>query len=413
MYTNVLSPSPWTLPSHASMFTGLSCSAHGLDWLHLTLAPRFPTLAEQLAAHEYQTVGLSSNGIINQGTGLLRGFQTSWALSSGSQIEPYAPSMHSQLAHWFKERYNPSRPFFLFMNYIEAHEPYAPPRESLRFASLDAWKQWKSTNQTQRMQDSMLAGAELLSSKDVAELESLYDDEVAYVDGKIGEVLTFLKSNGLDENTLVVITSDHGEHFGEHGLMSHQYSVYEPLVRVPLLVRHPARFKAGREERMVQSHDIYPTILELAGIGWKPLPGQTCQSLLQPASGVRFGISEYLEPMMGAVQKACVEHLELDCTHFNRRLRVIQRDNLKLICFSEFHSGLNQTFELYDLANDPTESRNLADQKLDVTRELTAALDAWTRSFEPYAANSAPRATQPPSTSPNQFKAMRGLGYGQ
>ncbi len=211
----------------------------------------------------------------------------------------------------------------------------------------------------------------------------------------------------------MVITSDHGEHFGEHGLMSHQYSVYEPLVRVPLLVRFPARFSAGREERMVQSHDVYPTILELAGIGWKPLPGQTCQSLLQPASGVRFGISEYLEPMMGAVQKACVEHLELDCTHFNRRLRVIQRDNLKLICFSEFHSGLNQTFELYDLANDPTESRNLADQKLDVTRELTAALDAWTRSFEPYAANSAPRATQPPSTSPNQFKAMRGLGYGQ
>jgi arylsulfatase A-like enzyme len=319
--------------------------------------------------------------------------------------------MHSQLAHWFKERYNPSRPFFLFMNYIEAHEPYAPPRESLRFASLDAWNRWHSADQTQRMQDSMLAGAELLSSKDVAELESLYDDEVAYVDGKIGEVLTFLKSNGLDENTLVVITSDHGEHFGEHGLMSHQYSVYEPLVRVPLLVRFPARFSAGREERMVQSHDVYPTILELAGIGWKPLPGQTCQSLLRPASGVRFGISEYLEPMMGAVQKACVEHPEVDCTHFNRRLRVIQRDNLKLICFSEFHSGLNQTFELYDLANDPMETRNLTAQKPDATRELAAALDAWMRSFEPYAARSTPRAAPAQPASPDQVKAMRGLGY--
>ena len=215
--------------------------------------------------------------------------------------------MHSQLAHWFKERatIRAGRSSW-FMNYIEAHEPHLAA-EGVAALYLARRLETVEVHKSNSANAGFDAGrGRVLSSKDVAELESLYDDEVAYVDGKIGEVLTFLKSNGLDENTLVVITSDHGEHFGEHGLMSHQYSVYEPLVRVPLLVRFPRRFSAGREERMVQSHDVYPTILELAGIGWKPLPGRTCQSLLQPASGVRFGISEYLEPMMGAVQKACV-----------------------------------------------------------------------------------------------------------
>ena len=105
------------------------------------------------------------------------------------------------------------------------------------------------------------------------------------------------------------------------------------------------------------------------------------------------------------------EHPELDCTHFNRRLRVIQRDNLKLICFSEFHSGLNQTLELYDLANDPMETRNLAAQKPDVTRELAAVLDTWMRSFEPYAASSTPAPHQRSLLRPIKSRPCAGLGY--
>jgi arylsulfatase A-like enzyme len=418
LYTNALSPASWTLPSHASLFTGLSCSAHGLGWLHLCLDACFRTLAEQLAADGYQTVGLSSNAIITPETGLARGFQTFWDLS-GSPFQPYAPRMHAQLARWFKDRYDPNRPFFLFMNYVEAHEPYAPPREALRFASLGAWDRWRSADQTQRMNDYVLAGGEL-SSRDIADLESLYDDEIGYIDEEIGEVLTFFKSQGLDENTLVVITADHGEHFGEHHVMSHQYSIYQPLVHVPLLVRHPARFSPGSEERMVQSHDIYPTVLELAGLGWKPLPGQTCQSLLRPASGARFGITEYLEPSVIGLGQACLEHPHAACEPFNRVLRAIQRDNLKLIRSSAFRSGLEQTLQLYNLANDPMETRNLAAEKPEAARELTVALDAWMHSFEPYVPSHALPAAHPKSalsakpaqTSPSvQMKAMRGLGY--
>ena len=114
------------------------------------------------------------------------------------------------------------------------------------------------------------------------------------------------RATGLEENTLVIITADHGEHFGEHHLLSHHYSLYEPLVRVPLIVRYADRFKAGEEERLVQSHDVYPTILELAGVAWKRVPGQTCQSLLEPPSEARTGISEYLMFDMGPLDGVCL-----------------------------------------------------------------------------------------------------------
>ena len=148
-----------------------------------------------------------------------------------------------------------------------------------------------------RLCDYNLTGNDVLSPRTLSNWKHLYDDEIDYIDRKIGEVLTCLKSNGLDDNTLMVITADHGEHFGEHHQMEHQFSVYEPLGRVPLIVRHHDRFAAGREEGLVQTHDIYPTILEFAGLECKPPPGQTCQSPSRPTSAGRLGISENLEPM--------------------------------------------------------------------------------------------------------------------
>jgi arylsulfatase A-like enzyme len=424
LYKNVLSPSFWTLPAHASMFTGLSSSAHGVNWLHRNLDKRFATLAEQLAAHGYQTVGLSSNPMINPSVGLNRGFQTFWNSDSFEKGLGIAPAMHTQLARWFRDRYDPSKPFFLFMNYIEAHQPYAPPQESLRFASADTWAKWHSEDQSLRGCYYTLAGRESFSSEDIAGLEALYDDEICYVDRKIGEILTFLKSTALEENTLVIIAADHGEHFGEHHLMEHQVSVYEPLVRVPLIVRYHGRFEAGKEERLVQSHDIYPTVLQLAGLECKPLPGQTCQSLLQPAAGVRLGISEHLEADTGSLGRVCFECPDVDATRFNRRLRAIQRENLKLIRSSGFDFRSEQTFELYDLANDPMETRNLADRKPAATRELAAALDAWIGSFDHYVASAVPHTAgsptatpkeikpmKEPTPTPKEIKAMRGLGY--
>ena len=176
-------------------------------------------------------------------------------------------------------------------------------------------------------------------------MKSLYDDEIGYIDRKVGEVLTFLKSTGLDENTLVIITADHGEHFGERHL--HGAPVLALRAVGARAADGPLRrpLQGGREERLVQSHNIYPTILELAGLEWKPKPGQTCQSLLEPASGSAdrhqriLGCST-LAPWSGSA----LIYPQVDCSRFARRLHAIQRDNMKLI-----RPSCRDKPELYDL----------------------------------------------------------------
>ena len=393
-YKNVLSPSPWTGPSHASMFTGLPVSAHGCDWLHRCLDERFATLAGQLTAHGYQTVGLSSNAMLSATPGMTRGFQSFWVPPDGI-FKGAADHMHNRLARWFGKEYDAEKPFFLFMNYIEAHQPYTPPQASLRFASSETLARWSREDQVGRSFNYTLLRSNALSSRDIMDLEALYDDELNYVDRKLGEIFAFLKSTGLEENTAVIVTSDHGEHFGEHHLMSHQYSLYEPLVRVPLIARYADHFPAGEETRLVQGHDVYPTILQLAGVEYKQTPGQTCRSLLQPPSEPRVAISEYAVPQLEFLVWTMRDDPGADLAYFNRRICAIQRGDLKLIRSSALGSRAEDTLELYDLSNDPLETRNLADQKPDATRELRTALSTWAHSFEPYVASSTPQACAP------------------
>ena len=425
VYKNVLAPSCFTMTCHASLFTGLSTSAHGTDWFHWYMDDAFETLAQQLAANGYQTVGLASNSVfVNRRSGFDRGFQTFWNPREYRPPDPTldvntneywcddttrATEMQARLAKWFTDEYDSQKPFFVFMNYLEAHQPYLPPPEFLQFASYQAWCRWRIQMQSPHplsklLFDHALTGADMLSSKDIAEVEALYDDAMCYVDRKVGEVLAFLKSTGLEDNTMVIITSDHGEHFGEHRMMDHQFSLYEPLVRTPLVVRYADRFPVGEETSLVQTHDVYPTILELAGVPWKKLPGQTCRSLLQPNSEVRYGISEYLYPS-SELHRVCLAYPKANVSAFSRRLRAIQRENMKLICPSEGNP------ELYDLVNDPMETRNLAKDKADLTREFTATLDAWVRSFDHYVAKPLPRNTPVENPSEDRLKTMRGLGY--
>ncbi len=188
-------------------------------------------------------------------------------------------------------------------------------------------------------------------------------------------------------------------------MLSHEYSLYEPLVRVPLIVRYPERFKAGQEEKLVQSHDIYPTILGLVGAEWKRLPGQTCESLLAPLSEARIGISEYEVFDGGQLERVSLAYPELDFSRFARRLRAVQRENMKMI------RPVPGKSELYDLANDPMETRDLAGEKPDVTRELAGKLDGWLQSFAHYVAPRAPRDLPTRAPSADELKVMRGLGY--
>jgi arylsulfatase A-like enzyme len=430
LYANALSPSYWTIPSHVSLFTGLPTSAHGATWLRRCVGPELVLLPEQLREAGYRTAGFSCNHwAVAPRYGFDRGFQTFWCAAprkaasftlrsdllgrAGGRTRHHkdhdadspATDMHRRLARWFAEEYEPQRPFFVFVNYIEAHGPYLPPLETLRWASRRAWRKWRSRGQASAVNAHTYTGADFLSPADIEQLADLYDDELSYVDEKLGELLRFLRRSRLDETTLIVITADHGECLGEHHLMSHLYSLYEPLVRVPLIVRHGRGFPPGREERLVQSHDVYPTILELGGVEWTPGPEHNCRSLLAAgAAEPRCGFAEHLAPMTPHLARVTELYPRADYSRFLRRLRAVQRGRMKLIRSS---AG---DVELYDLAADPLELRDLAADRPDAVTKLSKRLDDWLGSFEHYRP-APPGRHRPEEASPEELDSMRGLGY--
>jgi len=428
LYKNVLSPSPWTLPSHASFFTGLPSSGHGCSYAYMALHEDFETLAEQLKAAGYQTVGLSSNLMVTERNGFAQGFELFGnpgrhpVCSEGlaerllrrlgltrmgtMDANSHATIMHRQLARWFREDYRPYKPFFIFLNYIEAHGPYIPPSHRLEWSMQDTFDKWAKVDQVwDYIHPHMLSGLDLLSNSEISELTTLYDEEIAYLDRKVGSLLEFLRSSGLDENTLIIITSDHGEHFGEHHMMDHQFSVYEQLVRVPLIVKYRDRFAAGEDKTLIQSHDIYPTILELADIKWERQDAHNCRSLLHPDDNEsRLGIAEYLWPFMSGISRFQSRWAGFDVSRFMRRLRAVQVGDMKLIHASKGNP------ELYNLAKDPWEMHDRFEKEPEMVTKLEQMLDEWLHSFKHY---------EPPPINgvvlrripQEDVDALRGLGY--
>jgi arylsulfatase A-like enzyme len=207
-------------------------------------------------------------------------------------------------------------------------------------------------------------------------LRGLYDGEVSYVDYQIGQLIEMLESAGLLDETAIFLTSDHGENLGEHGLMDHCYCLYETLLRVPLIAHYPSVF--GRGERSgapVQTHDLFPTILELAGVREDPAWSQVQTRSLLGETAPRIAFAEYLEPQP-PLPVLRQRYPGFEGKEFDRALRTAQTNGLKYVWGSDGRD------ELYDLAADPAETRNLIDEQPEKAKELYAALETWLASFQ-------------------------------
>lgn len=423
LYKNVLSPSFWTVPSHASFFTGLPASAHGANWPSPFLHKQFDVLPEQLRGKGYQTIGLSCNtAFVTPYRGFSRGFDLFWNHTYREQSLSYellrrlgvnmkrddfwsaATSMHRRLGKWFDEDYRPDKPFFIFMNYMEAHFPYTPPLPLPVWSKSEAWHKWDNLP-VNKMLEYTLAGSNALSALEISEMQTLYDEEILYVDQKVQELLNFFHTSGLDENTLIIITSDHGEHFGEQHLLGHWQYVYEPLVRVPLIVRYQDRFVPGVEAGLVQSHDIYPTILQLADVPWQPLAAHNCRSLLdQDRQEQRRAVSEMVMTWLDPIVKTQHRFPEMDLVRLAGPSRAIQVGDRKLIVHAD---GAK---ELYDLEKDPLELKNLAGEQEGTAQILAKHLNDWLTSFNQYQPKSV-RGENDLKISSDELKAIKTLGY--
>jgi len=405
LFTNSWANSNWTLPTHASLLTGLYPDTHGARFLSpdevgdhaLTqyegkLLPSCPTAAELLGQSGYRTGAVLANyGYLSRRFKLDRGFEhydarrgraPCW-YRSGSEITDEA-------LRWLKNA--DDRPFFLFVNYMDAHLPYNPPPEYVkRFAThytdADLMPLPEAYFRELFLEENVRRSP--LDESRRTWLADRYDGGLAYMDAQVGRLIAGLRALGAYDNTLIVITSDHGESLGEHATWGHCMRLFEPELTVPLIVKSPGDGARGVRSDPAQSVDVLPTILATLSL---PKPPEVAgRSLLEVAECDIFA----------------KKHLDLRMQSFpspvNQHQWAMYRGPLKYL---EFSAGPP---ELYDLSTDPGELNNLASSRQSDVETLAEALESWrdrTCAHDPYEPAYA-------NASQEDAEALRELGYAQ
>ena len=387
LYEQAISASSWTLPSHASLFTGLYPRDHRTTSENTVLDDSFETLAEQLQAAGYRTAGFSNNVWTNDESGLKQGFEAfeeMWHLQATRQSGVMADDPKTDMGgvattekilEWVGK---PSgKPFFVFVNYYEPHLPYRPtrpfgkeflpkgtrPHEIQRLRSFYSPREYGYILDVPWMK---------VSDRDIEILGDLYDGEISYIDHILGDLRKGLEEAGQWQDTLVVVTSDHGEHLGENHMLSHKLSVYDPLLRVPLILYGPGRLPTARRiQGQVQVHDVFGSLLDWAGVR-DDLP----QLPLEEPKTPRYTFAELDTPniFLEVIRKKIPGW---DASAFARALKTVRGPRYKLILGSDARA------ELFDHVNDPLETQDLSAEKPEVVQRLRRALEAFEKGEMP------------------------------
>jgi arylsulfatase A-like enzyme len=375
---------PSTPGSHMSMMTGAYPSVHGVIGPLDVLPAGMPTLPQIVAGHGYRTAAFTENGMLVAHSGFQRGFDSyhenkgSTVWDASGQVDVTFPAGLRWLQAHRGER------FFLFLHTYQVHEPYSPP------PAFDLFTTYQEDGQKRPITESTP-----LAIRD----RHAYAGEVRYTDSELARLLDGIAALGELERTLVVITSDHGEEFWEHGWKAHDETLYDEVLRVPLVLRAPGLVPAGlRIPTQVSLVDLAPTVLELLGIPVPPaMQGRSLVPLLRDP-----GAAPFAERVVFA---------ELTKRKKGTRLWAARTGRRKWI----WRDGPGVPVEIYDLRADPEERRNLATPELAAEvaalREQYAALVAAGTARAP-GAPTAP-ATTPPVLDPRTEEKLRALGYVQ
>ncbi len=356
VFNNAWANAPWTVPSHASMFTGLASAGHHCTHQNPKLDADKETLAELLSADGYATAAFYSNPwLSDRTTGLLRGFSKiqESPVSGGLPGDPGTwrgdqggRGSVTFFRRWIKAQ-NEEKPFFAFVNLLEAHLPYDPPaanRPAGREADEQVTGQWGMEYQ---------AGVHAYEDVDWERLRDLYWGDVASVDHLLSGVTASLKEFGLEENTILIVCSDHGENLGDHEMVDHQFSLHESLLAVPLIVRAPGYLPVGERDDPVLLSDLYATVRQLAQVKAGDEPFHSHSLLGEPTSTSRPLVAEYARPqshLVGSLQRL---NPALDRDLIERTLRTIRVGDVRLTL------GSDGEIQLHDLAVDPLQKDNI------------------------------------------------------
>jgi len=279
---------PWTLPSVASIFTSRVPSDHGAGGrlgAFTGLAPEATSLAEALGAAGYRTHAITNVLFMGPRFGAMQGFEgLDFVAPRDNRLHRTAEVTTSLALDWIDDRTaegaGAGGPFFLVVHYLDAHLPYDPPPPyRARFAAPGDAPPGRHVFGRVSEMIAFRRGERTLDAETIGRLEKLYDGEVAYLDFHVGRLVDGLADRGRLDETLLVVTADHGEEFFDHGGFEHGHTLYDELLHVPLLVRPPGgAAKPRRVEGVVRLLDLAPTILELMGL---PQPAEmTGRSLI-------------------------------------------------------------------------------------------------------------------------------------
>jgi len=382
LYERCFAPSSWTLPSHASLFSGLYPGEHRVKIEDTIFTGNFYTLPEIMTEMGYYTVGLSSNYFISRPWNFHWGFAEFYDMDTMFNYDRYCQMRLSiknnrnnyqgtwqEIAFIFKKAFNDKyyqypllhlfdriyrlywgdcirksffstqktfrlakniikklrdKRIFMFINVMEAHAKYTPPKKYRRLFKDEI--------------------------EDGNRQELLYEQEIACLDDQIIDFYAFLQAQGLERENLLIISSDHGEAFNEHGHSGHLFTVFNEIIHIPLIVKYPASYRIkGTDSRLVQLHDLFATLLEVVDA---PVPSPaSSRSLFGPPREVVLVENLDLNPW-----KVNVKQQEQAKPYMQPCRAVIDRDFFKLI---EWYDG---RLELYDLNRDFGETRNLLEE---------------------------------------------------
>lgn len=411
LYENAFAAGAWTVPSVSSILTGMYPSQHRVCGERPVLDGPYRTLPEVLRDAGYTTLGLTANVWTSRSYGHQRGYDAylqlwqiwqsaqdvrtffrpqgpRWRGIAGSLVHgnPLANGLNSLYGQflwrrvdkgaarltriaqrWIAQQAASGDPFFLFLFYLEPHFP-CRARGDVTGAFLPRGMTLEEARRVPQEAWPFLAGQVSMDERDFEVLRALYDGEIRYLDGWIGQLLQTLRDQKLEDQTLVIVMADHGDNLGDHGLLGHHFCLYDSLVHVPCLIRFPRDFPAGqRVEHTVQTTDVLATLMQILELDEASLPQVPVGRDLRPASlekdPERVALAEYYDGFLWAsrVEK---KYPGADMSRFRRNLKMARTREWKYLWSSDGQH------ELYHLAQDPEEQQNVLASYPQVAQEL-------------------------------------------
>ncbi len=384
LFSEAAAVASWTLPTTATIMTGLEPAAHGLRTHRDTLRKEAVGLAKRFQRAGYATGGIVANPILTRELGFARGFDhydeglsddlvsshprstlaftlSALGLRQPREIFPRAEEVVERALSWLRGVVD--RPFFLYLHLMDPHDPYAPPPP---WDSLYGRKPGEDLELRFGDVPRIAAGTLEVVPADFTSMVALYDGAVSYMDDQVGALLASMRAMDLLENTLVVFVSDHGEELLDHGGLLHEHTLYEELVRIPLIIAGPGVTPGAVLDGPVSQVDLAPTVLEAAGLTPPaPMPGISL-----------WGALARSEPL--PLRDIHMEEVYIGLRSSVHALRAVRRGPLKLIgsAFDPGGEGPWQ-WELFDLDSDPGETINLIASRPAEAGELRRVVEAW------------------------------------